>query len=293
MQQKKEFVNRRSLEFVEIGVYDEEELHKCGLMPNKNVAVELDALECLRFFPNIENLILRPGEIRPEGLMYLSDLPIVSLRIDYYADCIDAYTISLRHFPRLQYLFSRTQFGFSDLSACLSLQTLAVQEWSGNNLINLQSENLLALKILSGRLHSLNGLQNIPLLRSLSISNQRELSDVQELAHCNGLESLSFERCGRVNTADIPPLSELQYLALVGTRRVENLSFLKRFPRLENVMLGIEISDGDLQKLFKMKNVAILQDRRNYSAKHRDLPKSPPFHSAYIPAWLEILPEAL
>ena len=209
MQQKKEFVNRRSLEFVEIGVYDEEELHKCGLMPNKNVAVELDALECLRFFPNIENLILRPGEIRPEGLMYLSDLPIVSLRIDYYADCIDAYTISLRHFPRLQYLFSRTQFGFSDLSACLSLQTLAVQEWSGNNLINLQSENLLALKILSGRLHSLNGLQNIPLLRSLSISNQRELSDVQELAHCNGLESLSFERCGRVNTADIPPLSQI------------------------------------------------------------------------------------
>lgn len=293
MQQKKEFVNRRNLEFVEIGVYDEEELRKRGSMPNKNVAVESDALECLRFFPNIENLILRPGEIRPEGLMYLSGLPIVSLRIDYYADCIDAYTISLRQFPRLQYLFSRTQFGFSDLSACLPLQTLVVQEWSGNNLIDLQSENLLALKILSGRLRSLNGLQNIPLLRSLSISNQRELSDVQELAHCNGLESLNFEHCSRINTADIPPLLELQYLALVGTQRVENLSFLKRFPRLEDVMLGIEISDGDLQKLFEMKNVTLLQDRRNYSAKHCDLPKSQPFHSAYIPAWLEILPEAL
>ena len=51
--------------------------------------------------------------------------------------------------------------------------------------------------------------------------------------------------------------------------------------------------DPENQKLFEMKNVAILQDRRNYSAKHCDLPKSPPFHSAYIPAWLEILPEAL
>ena len=54
-------MNKSRLDFIEIGSYDEEELAKLGSLPFRNVSVELDALQCLRFFPCVENLILRPG----------------------------------------------------------------------------------------------------------------------------------------------------------------------------------------------------------------------------------------
>ena len=291
MQLKKEFVNRQSLEFLEIGAYDKAALCECGPRTERNLALELDALDCLRFFPQVENLILRPGALQQESLAYLKGLPILSLRLDYYSDCIDGDTIHLGQFPKLQYLSSGTQFNFSDLSACPSLRTLVVTQWSEQDLTALQSEGLLALRIMSGKLRSLNGLQNLPSLRSLDLSYQQKLSDVRELASAD-LESLQLERCNHVDVTALPSLCELRYLSLIGTQRVENLSLLKRFPRLEDVTLDIWVADGDLQPLFEMKSARILQDRRHYSARHRDLSKSRMFHSAYIPPWLEILPEA-
>lgn len=87
------FVCKRVLSFVEIGSYDEEELIKMGMHTGKNLSIELDALPCLRFFPHVENLIVRPGTIHKDTLNYLKDLPIRTLKLDYYSDCMDPYTI--------------------------------------------------------------------------------------------------------------------------------------------------------------------------------------------------------
>ena len=170
-------MNKSRLDFIEIGSYDEEELAKLGSLPFCNVSVELDALQCLRFFPCVENLILRPGEISEEGLGYLRGLRIISLKLDYYSDCIDLYAIDLAQFPNLQFLFSRTQYNFYNIAMCQSLCTLVVQEWLGNDLTYLVGSSLRALCIFNGKLQRVEGIQAIPQIISLSIANQRRLSD--------------------------------------------------------------------------------------------------------------------
>lgn len=291
MRHTNEFVNKSCLDFIEVGSYDADELAELAPLRFRNVSIELDALKCLVFFPYVENLILRPGEIREENLACLRGLQIKTLNLDYYSDCIDSYSIDISQFPKLQLLFSRTQYNFSNIAKCPSLCTLIVQEWYCDDLTYLRGSHLQALCIFSGRLQHLEGVQSMPNLRSISIANQRRLSDVHCLDSCCGLESLVIEKCNRVPILQLPTLPYLRYLALIGTQKAANLSFLDSYPKLEYLLLGIFIADGNLQALFKLKHCAILTDCRHYSAKNAALPKSPQkFHSASIPHWLEILP---
>lgn len=293
MRHIKGFVNKKMLDFIEIGSYDESELSELELHSFRNVSIELDALKCLRFFPNIENLILRPGEICEADLSYLSGLPIASLKLDYYSDCIDLYTIDLSQFPNLQFLFSRTQYNFSNVALCRTLCTLVVQEWYSNDLTYLGKSNLQALHISSGKLKSFEGVQMMPQLISISVSYQKSLSDVHHLKWRHNLESLSIEKCNRINILQIPALPNLHYLELSGSQVVDNLSFLRNYPELNYLLLDINVSNGDLQLLLELKHCAIMSNRRHYSLRNADLPKSPYlFHSDKIPHWLEILPEA-
>lgn len=293
MHNASEFVNKSRLDFVEVSSYDEAELSKFGPLPFRNISIELDALRCLRFFPNVENLILRPGEICEVDLEYLKNLPIVSLKLDYYSDCVDLYTIDLAQFPNLQFLFSRTQYNFSNVAICQTLDTLVVQEWFSNDLTCLSRSSLRALSIFSGKLQCFEGVQLMPQLLSISVANQRLLSDVHCLKMCCSLESLSVETCNRIPVLQIPGLPNLRYLELIGSQRVDNLFFLNNYPKLEYLQLGIFVVDGNLQILSRLKHCTILSDCKHYSARNADLPKSQRrFHSHSIPEWLEVLPQS-
>lgn len=293
MQHISEFINKEILDFVKIGIYDEPELAKLGTLPFGNLSVELDALRCLRFFPNVKNLILCPGEVCEVDLKYLKGLPIISLKLDYYSDCVDLCTIDLAQFPNLQFLFSRAQYNFVNIAMCRSLCTLVVQEWYDHDLLYLRGSSLRALSILSGKLKRIDGIQMLPQIASILLANQRSLSDTHGLALCCNLESLAFEKCNRIQTSQFPALPNLRYLELAGSQKVENLLFLNQYPKLEYLLLDILVMDGNLGQLFQLKHCVILTDRRHYSAKNADLPKSQHrFHTNDIPAWLEILPQS-
>jgi len=293
MQYKTDFMNKTELSFLEIGLHDEPELMLLGSQPARNISIELDALACLRFFPQVERLILRPGSLVEQDLCYLRDLPIITLKLDYYSTEQDIYTIDLAQFPKLQYVFSRTQHNFRNIEGCKSLYTLVVQEWYGRDLQCLQSTSLYALSIFSGRLRSLSGIQNSPNLRSLALANQQNLSDLCDLQTCCALESLSIESCSHADVTQITALPHLQYLRWIGKQRVRDLSFLSRFPALDHVILDIVIEDGQLDVLLQYSHSVILTDRRHYSRKNRELPKAKHrYCSPQIPRWLEILPQA-
>ena len=292
MRHSEQFINKSRTDFIEIGSYDEAELAKLGSLPFRNVAVDLDALRCLRFFPCVENLILRPGEISEEGLGCLKGLHIKSLKLDYHSDCIDLYAIDLAQFPDLQFLFSRTQYNFYNIAMCRSLCTLVVQEWLEDDLTYLVGSGLRALCILSWRLQHIEGIPALPQLQSLSLGNQRRLSDVHCLRLCCGLESLAIETCNRIPVSQIPPLPNLRYLELIGSQKADDLSFLENYPRLEYLLLGIFVVNGNLQGLSKLKHCTLLSDHKHYSIKNVDLPKAQHrFLSHSIPRWLEILPQ--
>ena len=176
---------------------------------------------------------------------------------------------------------------------CQSLCTLVVQEWLGNDLTYLVGSSLRALCIFNGKLQRVEGIQAIPQIISLSIANQRRLSDVHYLNLCCGLESLAIEKCNRIHVSPIPPLPNLRYLELIGSQTADDLSFLENYPRLEYLLLGILVINGNMQVLSKLKHCATMSDCKHYSIKNTDLPKAQHrFHSHSIPQWLEILPQA-
>lgn len=290
MQVRRFFINQISYDFLEVGIHDLEELRFSGPRSESCVALELDALCALQFFPKIRHLILRPGALCPEDLEYLRDCPIISLKLDYYSDAEDEYTIDLGLFPCLEFLFCRSRHCFSNAQGCRALRTLVVQEWADKDLRQIGGSGILALSIFSGKLKTLDGIEEIPGLTSLVLSNQRTLRDIRALATASGLESLRLENCNAMAISQLPKLPNLRYLGLAGKQTVDNLTILKRFSRLERVLLDINILDGDLEPLKTYQHSVVLTDRAHYSAKNSDLPKSrEKFHSEDIPNWLEVI----
>ena len=274
MQFKRQFIDRYCDNFVQVGNNDEEELSAKGEQNENNVSVELDALHCLRFFPHVTNLILRPGSINKEHLCHLHSLPLKRLKLDYYSDLQDEYTLDLGKFPSLECLVSRTQLNFRNIEKCTHMRTLVVQEWHSSNLEYLDNSNIEKLSILSGRLVSVQEIARLNRLKSISISNQRFLRDITEIAKCRTLEYLEIDSCNKMDLDRIPILPSLRSLVIIGRQEIDNCNFFSRFPALERLVLGVRIRDGDLSPLTNLKHCAILSDYRHYTHKNIDLPKS-------------------
>lgn len=273
MQVKLEFIDDFSDYFMHVGKYDEDELISIGQQNDICVAIELDALPCLRFFPHVTNLILRPGCITEDHLHYLYNLPIRRMKLDYYSDSIDEYAIDLSEFSQLECVFSRTQYNYRNVNKCPSLTALVVQEWYTCDLSDLGSTQISKLKILSGRLTSLKGINKLPGLKYLSVANQRSLKSISDVHNCYKLEFLEIESCNKVALSTFPTISHLRSLVIIGRQEIDNCDFFLRFPLLEKLVLGIKIVDGDISNLRKLKHCSILRDYRHYSHRNSDLPK--------------------
>lgn len=260
--------------FLQIGIHDEEELFTSNLLDDENLSVELDALRCLRFFPKVQNLILRPGCINPDETQYLYSLPVKHLKLDYYSDTWDEYAIDLGRFQQLDFVFSRTQYNFVNTQNAHRLKTLVVQQWADCDLLFLEASNITRLELLEGCLKSLIGLESLAKLRELSVSNQRSLRDLSLLARCPQLEILEIETCGKVNLDTIPIHLGIKSLRLIGRQQIESSSFFLRFPCLEALLLGMKVVDGDISSFLKLKHCVILTDYRHYCYRNSDLPKS-------------------
>lgn len=284
------FINRISEPFLSICAADCEALSPEICSNERNVAVDMDALSCLPLFSRMEKLVLRPGEIKPGNLGCLKGLKIRALKLDYVSDEIDDYTLDLSWFPALELLTSQTSRNFKNADRCRTLRTLRVQNWMEPDLEILRGSQLTALELMSGRLRSLRGIGRSGL--SLSVSNQRALADVSAL-ECMELESLEIERCPKIDLEALPALPDLEYLALYGSQHMQSLALLRRFPKLRHFLFDIFIEDGDLAPLNALEHSVSLIDRKHYNRKDRELPKSAPFRSDRISAWLAILPPNL
>lgn len=259
--------------FLQVGSYDEEELRTSDLHDVENISIELDALHCLRFFPRAENLILRPGRMNPNDTHYLYDLPVKFLKLDYYSDTWDEYTIDLGAFQQLNFVFSRTQCNFKNVRNAQSLKTLVVQEWHECNLLSLTASGIARLELMQGRLDSLIGIESLPGLIELSLSNQRLLRDLSPLGNCKRLELLEIDSCNKADLETIPSHPSIKSLRLVGRQKIASQSYFLRFPSLEKLILGIKIMDGDISSFLRLRHCVILTDYKHYNYRNSELPK--------------------
>ena len=287
------FMHKMCDPYLVIGSADEESLRAELGRNDKNIAVEMDALSCLCSFPQIEKLILLPGQIDLSGLVCFDKASVTAIKLDYFSDACDEYTIDMSQFPGVELIFSRDSHNISHLYQCKKLCTLIVQEWQQHDLSALGRSNLRALKLTGGKLKSFSGIERLKSLRSLSLSYFRQLTGISALADCKELESLKIEKCPRLSLDHFPLLPNLQYLELSANKPVNNLRFLEKCPNLRFLVLDLGVADGNLNALTKLEHSVVMTDYRYHSIKNSSLPKSSaPFRSNTIPRWLEILPEA-
>ena len=287
MRYVEQMICNTAYDFLELAVYDEEdeaELKKYADEPN--ICLEMQMLPFLRYFHCVQRIILKPGELSPDGLTHLyAHKQLMALKIDYFEDDVQgAYAIDLSQFPKLEMLCAKNAYDFYNVGDCDSLRMLQVYEWDFLDFETLKNTKLDTLVISKGKAKSFSGIENLP-LRILAASHL-PVSSVEPINTLSSIQFLELECCNRLNDIEQLASPSLEYLILSGKGEVANLQFLKQNPNLRRIIFEYTVSDCDLSEFDCFEKVVLLQNKKGYNRTDRLLPKnSNPYLVEGIPTW--------
>lgn len=139
---------------------------------------------------------------------------IKGMRKIYFQDK-QKFTIDLSRFTKLQHIGSDYWKGLVNLEQTYSLTSLVICKYPSPNLLLFSSlRNLRELHIYSSQILSLAGIEHLP-IRELCLVGNNRLEDVQAINKLANLECLKIERC----------------------KRLENFTFLKGNPNIEDLFI--------------------------------------------------------
>lgn len=281
------FIHNMQYSFLEIAVYDEDDVAELAKFKSEtNIIMDLNYLCYLPLFPHVERLILRPGMISHTALADLKMLKeLKALTLDYVeTESGTDYCVDISVFPKLEYLFSRSSCNFCGVEHSKTLKTLIVGHWYQCDLCAIQHSKLDTLCIFSGNLSSLKGIEEIPLL-ILSIGYQKKLASVGDISHLP-LKILEIDHCNKIKDLELLASHSIEYLMINGRNTVKSLAFLSNIKNLKRVMLDMQIENGDLAILDSLEKATIFTDKRHFNRKDTQLPKSAKQYLVFeIPEW--------
>lgn len=243
------------------------------IFAEKRIALEIGAVVVLPCFPAIQKLILLPGECAACGRPLHISCSALELKIDYYSDEIDDYTVDLSGMFNLNYVFSRSLYGFCHADKCAKLKAITIGEWCEAGFRYLGQSEAEEIDILRGRLVNLSGVEEIKNLRFLSISYCPRLQDLSHLSRCSELDSLILENCGSKWLPHVPVLPHLRFLR-IRTPSIPSATWFDRFPNLQYLILDTKIEDGKMEPFCKLQHCMLITEHPHYTLRNCDLPKS-------------------
>lgn len=157
---------------------------------------------------------------------------------------------------------------------CLAnLEELAFIHMKSTDLQQLSKmTQLRELRLIQSTISSLNGLKNAK-LHTLDVSYCRKLHDISALSELSQtLEHLVIDHCPKINDISIcADLTCLKVLELDGNNDIASLSPLKNLTNLEVLTVYVNVVDGDLNILKRMR-AAACSNRKHYNVKNEELP---------------------
>ena len=163
---------------------------------------------------------------------------------------------NLKKLESLSVKWRKTIKGFENCTRLSSLCLIEFKEPDLTKLTNLKS--LIDIRIKTASIESLNGLQELDNLQSLSIGNCRKLTSIKVINQLSKLQHLDFDTCPNVKDYDeISGLPNLQSLSLINCGKVESIKFIEAFPLLSKLSLlgNTVINDGNLLPAKNVKSV--------------------------------------
>lgn len=237
------------------------------------IAIEMGAIRELPSFRAVHKLVLLPGELNGSCAEYFRGCSARELKIDYYTDEIDDYTIDISNMRQLRYVFTRSLYGIRNVNQATHLKAIKIGEWCEPDFHYLEGAPIEALQILTGKIRDMSGIRELKDLRFLSIANCPGIKDFSGLGECPRLESLVLENCGPNVVKTMPVIPGLKYLN-IRTASIPDAAWFQKFPDLEYLILDAKIEDGRIEYFQKLKHCVLVTDRRHYSMRDKDLPKS-------------------
>ena len=159
-----------------------------------------------------------------------------------------------------------------------------IVKYAEQDLSPLRGCRLDTLCILSGKLRDLSGIEGLP-LKILSIS----YCPIRKIEPVNGvstLQCMEIEACGRIDDMELLASDSLEFLILLGRKKIPSLKFVRNLTSLRRIWLEWAVEDCDLSALDSLETAKLFTDKRGYNRKNKDLPKSStPYDIPSIPRW--------
>ena len=166
-----------------------------------------------------------------------------------------------------------------DLSKFPNLRALSISNSSYANLHFLKSDILQNLRIVYClKLKELYHQKNLPNIEKLELDYCRSLNSLECLNACCKISYLKITDCPNIDApAQIPNLSKLEFLSIIGSGKRRNssfasLDFIANLPLLKTFYTDLRIKNGDLRALLSLEDVYLSKVYSNYNLSNEDLP---------------------
>jgi hypothetical protein len=149
-------------------------------------------------------------------------------------------SIDLSHQVNLTYLSLQWRKNrIIGLEACQNLEDLCLVEFKNSDLRSIgKLGKIVRLRIKTGSIKSLDGIENLSRLEALEIGNCRSLTSMKHLNGLENLGSLKIESCHKINDyADLSDLPLLVHFKLINCGEVPDFDYSSRFSNLSKLEL--------------------------------------------------------
>jgi hypothetical protein len=246
----------------------------------KKAVVIAEDISFLSQCPSLQYLQIIPADnarsFDYSPLYQLKYLAGLNCATEYGLHFSEATQIDYSHFPNIVDL---------DISGCghrctdriTSIQRLNVSRHPAKKLFQIvESPRLKSLNMTQCSIQSLDGISKAEALYELSLWHNRSLSDVSGLSsHNKSLRRLSIGSCPKITDFSfLKQFDNLEYLELVGSNSLPDLSFLLSLKSLKAFTFDMNVLDGDLTLCLNIPRVNLLRYRKHYNLTDADLPKA-------------------
>lgn len=240
-----------------------------------------DNIDFIRECPSIKYIIVIPT-LEEDGFDYspLYSVPEIykaSCNIEYGEDDQYKTQIDLSRINGLQVIEIDDGIDRKNCAGVKTAKTVYLYKHNKENVVNAYASTIVdTLCIDRGKLTSLEGIESSPKLQYMSIYGCRKLRDISVLGKVkDSLKALIIECCPNIEDYSVlRELKNLELLRLIGQRNtIQDISFVNDLPRLSFFVCDYNILDGDLTPCMRLDYATIINDRKHYNLKHKELPR--------------------
>lgn len=184
------------------------------------------------------------------------------------------FPLELHRFPHLTDLYVTETAKLKIRRLPETLLNIEMRKLSHDDLsIFRDTPKLKKLSLVSPKISSLNGLEGCADLEEIFLFLAPRLTDIRAINQLGNLKRLWFERCKNMTQSVLEQITSSSLKILHVRFSVEDLSFLKKFPNLEEFYFT-DIKDGNLYPLLDTKiKCAGFSKKKHYTHRHDEMSK--------------------